>query len=79
VEAAPSLQNGVHLLPFYAHYDQRTPEADKYLMLTTSFLNNHCLSKNIQTGVWSLANAITDIEVTEPPDSSYYTHSSGEY
>jgi hypothetical protein len=37
------------------------------IVLGTSFLTNHCVSKNIATGEWAFANTVTDTEMAIDP------------
>jgi len=50
-------RDGTIYLNTYGYYDQNTYPTDT-LLVGQPFLNNHCVSQNIQTGEWSLANVV---------------------
>jgi len=62
-------QQGVNYLNVYGSYDAHKSNWN-YLTLGVSFLNNHCLSKNFQTGIWSMANTVKDTEIVEDPTTT---------
>lgn len=52
------LQLGTQYLNVYAYYSahERTRPS---ISLNTRFLQHYCLSKNFQTGVWSLGSSVS--------------------
>jgi len=62
--------NGVQYLNVYESYDQNQYGDIDYIVLDQQFLNNRCLSMNLNSGVWSIASALKQVE-------SVYNTSSG--
>jgi len=57
--------DGTQLLFTYGAYDQAIYADDDYIVLSQTFLNNHCLSMDMTTGEWSLAS------VKSPSEADY--------
>ena len=54
--------NGTYYLYVDSYYDVHTYDQN-WIILSQCFLNNHCLSKNFQTGVWSITRKMNDTAV----------------
>jgi len=63
----------------YGYYDQNNPTtAGNIMALTMSFLNNHCLSMDMTSGEWSLANAFQSTVSDDIIDTSSTSSASSE-
>jgi hypothetical protein len=51
--------NTIYFLNVYGYYDLHT-FSTQVLNLNIAFISRRCLSTNYQTGVWSIADAVTN-------------------
>jgi len=70
--------DGTQYLYTYGFYDQNVYADGDYIALSQSFMNNHCLSMDMTSGEWSLADVKTPSEAayTSPASSSSSSSSS---
>lgn len=67
------LRKGVYFVYARGDFDARRNKGNEnYLSVHLEFLNNHCVSKNFATGIWSIAHRIKEVELIEYDSDPLY-------
>jgi len=72
--------DGIQYLYTYGYYDQTIRADHDFIVLNQQFLNNHCMSMNLQSGEWSLTSVLrpTEIDISSSGSTSSSSSSSPE-